>query len=285
MTTRLARVSAELPDAPLAELRHGRAALLITPGADGFPAVAFTWTVALDASTVRFGADHGSSGLANLERAGRASLQVIADQPFLIKGPVAPVRASIEAARRLGIALWEMLVTEVRDQSWPGARVHPLAYDWAPERRAEMRALEQSVLAEMRETPRPPLSGTVVTGQGRGSAFTAVPWARDRLRTLLGAEAWPGTLNLRIDDPGSLARWKALAARAGSRLSSPEGGACDARAYAALIGAVPVLILVPEVPGYPENQIELVAERPLRSQLGLADGDTVAVHVTRRPAP
>ena len=281
----MARVSAELPDGPLAALREGRAALLITPGADGFPAVAFTWAVALDASTVRFGADHGSSALANLERAGRASLQVVADQPFLVKGPTAAVRASIEAARQLGIALWEMLVTGVRDQSWPGARVHPLAYEWAPEQRAQMLALEQAVFAEMREAARPPLSGTVVTGQGRGSAFTAVPWARERLRALLGDDPWPGTLNLRIDDPASLARWKALAARPGSRLSSPGGGACDARAYAALVGALPVLIVVPEVPGYPENQVELVAGRPLRSQLGLADGDSVAVHTAERPAP
>ena len=155
----MARVSAGLPDVPLAALREGRAALLITEGADGFPAAAFTWAVALDATTVRFGADHGSSALANLERTGRASLEVIGDEPFLIliKGGAAPARSSIEAARGLGVALWEMLVVEVRDQSWPGARVRSLGYEWAPEQREKMQAVEQAVFAEMREAaPRPP---------------------------------------------------------------------------------------------------------------------------------
>jgi len=281
----MARASAELPEAPLAALSDGRAALLITPGADGFPAVAFTWAVALDATSVRFGADHGSSALANLERAGRASLQVVAGGPVLVKGHAAPVRPSIEAARGLGIALWELFVAEVRDQSWPGVRVSPLEYEWAPEQRERMQAVEQAVLAEMRAARRPPVSGTVVSGQGRGASFTAVPWARERLRALLGAEAWPGTLNLKIDDPDSVLRWRALAARPGHRLVPPEPGACEARAYAAVVGAVPVLVVVPGVPGYPPDQLELVAPRQLRSELGVADGDQVAVHVADRARP
>lgn len=280
------RVSAELPDVLLAALREGHAALLLTPGADGFPAAAFTWAVALDAGTVRFGADHGSSALANLEREGRASLQVLADGlSFLLKGRAAPVKPSIDAARQLGVALWEMIVAEVRDQSWPGVRVGPLAYEWAPERRDQMLALERAVFAEMREAPPPTVSGTVVTGQGRGASFTAVPWARERLRALLGADPWPGTLNLKITDPGDLARWRALAARPGSRLRAPDSTSCDARAYAARAGGIPVLIVVPEVAGYPEDQIELVSGRHLRSQLGLSEGDRVAVHLADRPRP
>src|SRR5712691_9064794 len=100
----MARVTAQLPDGLLALLRGGQAALLLTSGADGFPAAAFTWAVALDDSTVRFGADHGRSHLANLEREGRASLQILADgQAFLLKGRAAPVQPAIDAAQRLGM--------------------------------------------------------------------------------------------------------------------------------------------------------------------------------------
>ena len=198
---------------------------------------------------------------------------------LLAKGHAAPVEREIEAAEGLGMALWEMAVLELRVQSWPGVRVRPLVYEWAPERRDEMQALERAVMAEMRAAPLPPLHGTVVTGRGLGASFTGVPWARERLRALLGADPWPGTVNLRLDGPGDLARWRALAVRPGARVVSPEAGSCDARAYAARIGAVEALIVLPEVTGYPEDQVELVSSRNLRSQLGLADGDRVAVEV------
>ncbi len=152
----MGRVTALLPEVALTLLREGRPALLLTSGADRFPAAAFTWAVALDARTVRFGADHGSSALANLEREGRASLEILADHGLLLllKGGAMQVKPSIEAARRLGVALWELAVAEVRDQSWPDVRVRPLAYDWAPAHRDQMLALERAIIAEMREWPR-----------------------------------------------------------------------------------------------------------------------------------
>lgn len=275
----MGRATTELPAACLAALRGGQAALLLTPGADGFPAAAFTWAVALDATTVRFGADHDSSALANLQREGRASLQIMADPGllFLLKGRAFQVKPSMETGRRLGMALWELAVVEVRDQSWPAVRVRSLAYEWAPEHREEMLAVERAVLGEMREPLA--LSGAVVTGSGRGASFTQVPWAREGFRVLLGADPWPGTLNLRVADPGGFAPWRALAARPGHRLASPDPSSCDARVYAARVAGLMALIVVPEVPGYPEDQIELVAARPLRSDLGLLDGDSVTLLV------
>jgi len=281
----MAPVCAELPEALLAVLREGHPALLLTAGADGFPASAFTWAAALDPLTVRFGADHGSSALANLQRQARASLQILAEEGllFLVKGPAGPVRPSIESAHPQGMALWEMVVVEVRDQSWPGVRVRPLAYDWAPPQRERMLALERAVIAEMRAAPSPPLSGVVVTGVGSGARFTQLAWARDRLSALLGADPWPGTLNLRVDEPTVLARWRAQRARPGTLLRAADPASCDARAYAVRVGDVRALIVVPEVPGYPEDQIELVAARHLRSELGLSDGDRVDVQRAERP--
>ena len=41
-------------------------------------------------------------------------------------------------------------VREVKDQSWPGVKVQVLGYEWSPEQREVMLAMEQAVYAEMR---------------------------------------------------------------------------------------------------------------------------------------
>lgn len=144
------RVTTELPASLLDVLKQGCPALLLTVGEDGFPATAYTWVVAVDPGNIRFGADHDSTTLANLQRAGKASLQIIASGNliFLIKGTTSQVKSRIEAAP-FKIAMMALEVAEVKDQSWPGVGVQPLAYDWAPDRREQMLAMERAVYEEM----------------------------------------------------------------------------------------------------------------------------------------
>jgi hypothetical protein len=145
------RITTSLPLAHLNVLQQGCPALLLTLGTDGFPATAYTWMVALDAVTLRFAADHGSTTLANLEREARASLQIISQENLilLIKGVTMPAKPQIEAAP-FKIAMMALEVREVKDQSWPGVKVQPLGYEWPPEQREAMLAMEQAVYAEMR---------------------------------------------------------------------------------------------------------------------------------------
>ncbi|MFQ5408158.1 MAG: pyridoxamine 5'-phosphate oxidase family protein [Anaerolineales bacterium] len=145
------RSSSQLPDKLHTWLRNGAPALLLTTGADGYPNAAYTWAAARDAEHVRCGVDHGSTTLANLERDRRAALQVIGpnDLLFIITGAAQVVRAHIEAAS-FQIAMVEMAVNTVKDQSWPGVTVQPLAYEWPAEQRAELQAMEQAVYAELR---------------------------------------------------------------------------------------------------------------------------------------
>jgi hypothetical protein len=146
------RIAAQLPDSLLNVLRTGSTALLVTMGEDGFPNTAFTWALAVNATTIRFGADHGSATLSNLEREGRASLQIIGEGNliFLIKGTTRQIKLQIEAAP-FKIAMLAMEVALVKDQSWPGVNIQPLRYEWSPEQRQEMLAMERAVYAEMRE--------------------------------------------------------------------------------------------------------------------------------------
>jgi hypothetical protein len=125
---------------------------LLTTGEDGFPSTAFTWVAAVNPTSIRFGADAGSTSLANLQREKRASLQVIArdDLIYLIKGLVSQVKPQIESVP-FKIIMMALDIIEVKDQSWPGVTVQPLAYEWATDRHEEMMAMEQAVYRELRE--------------------------------------------------------------------------------------------------------------------------------------
>lgn len=146
------RIAAQLPDSLLNILKIGSPALLLTVGEDDFPNTAFSWAVAVDSTTIHFGADHGSATLVNLERTERASLQFIGQDNlvFLIKGTTRKVKSQIEAAP-FKIAMMALDVAMVKDQSWPGVSMRPLTYAWSPEQRQEMLAMERAVYAEMRE--------------------------------------------------------------------------------------------------------------------------------------
>lgn len=146
------RIAAQLPDSLLNVLKTGCPALILTVGEDGFPNTAYTWAVAVSSTTVHFGADHGSATLANLKQEPRAALQIMGEGNliFLIKGVTRQVKPQIEAAS-FKVAMMALEVAMVKDQSWPGVNIHPLAYDWSPEQRQEMLAMERAVYAEMRD--------------------------------------------------------------------------------------------------------------------------------------
>lgn len=123
--------------------------------------------------------------------------------------------------------------------------------------------------------------GIVASGRAEASGFTTAPWARDGFRRLVGIDPFPGTLNLRVETSAARAAWAALRARPGIRMVPPDPAWCDARLYPVLVaGRVAGAIVLPEVSGYPEDQVEIVAALRLRDALGLGDGDSVEVRVT-----
>ena len=147
------QVISYLPAPLLALLEQGTPALLLTVDEAQFPHSVFTWAVALDPSVVRFAVDRQTTTSANLERNGQATLQVIGPDNllFLIKGPTHQLKPQL-AATPLKIALFALRVATVKDQAWPQATVRPLTYEWPPERREAMAAMEEAVYAEMRES-------------------------------------------------------------------------------------------------------------------------------------
>lgn len=142
-----------LPQKLVDYLRPGVPALMLTTGADGYPSSAFTWVVCLDHRRLRFGVDHGGSAMANLQRTGQASIQIIGpgDLTYLVKGRSRKIREHIEAAMPASLMLYEMDVMGAKDQSWAGVGTTALAYEWPAEQRAALLGMEQAVYAEMRD--------------------------------------------------------------------------------------------------------------------------------------
>ncbi len=149
----IGNITKELPERLVGFLRPGAPGLLLSCGADGYPSSAYTWVMVIDAKRLRFGVDHGGSAMANIERSGQASLQIIGpgNVVFLIKGSARKVKERIAAAEPASIALYEMAVFGAKDQSWPGVSTTALCYEWPAENRAAMLKMEQDVYAEMRD--------------------------------------------------------------------------------------------------------------------------------------
>jgi CTP-dependent riboflavin kinase len=134
----------------------------------------------------------------------------------------------------------------------------------------------------------PTLRGRVVSGKREAASFTEVPWVREGLRNLLGADPYPGTLNLRPAEPSSLAVWHEVRSRLGVPLEPQDSGYCAARVFPVVLesgaaggeaAAKAAAIILPLVPGYPEDLMELVAGEGLRESLAVRDGDEVTLTI------
>jgi CTP-dependent riboflavin kinase len=126
------------------------------------------------------------------------------------------------------------------------------------------------------------LSGIVQPGRGLGAGLMADPGVMETLQELSTFPVVPGTLNVRL--PGPLERgpswryvpateitpdWEERTGQAGYFLASVTvAGRYRGLAFQAV---------EPGERGYPPDQIELFCEANLRAELGLDDGDLIAV--------
>jgi hypothetical protein len=152
--------SASLPAPALARLHAGVPVLVLSADAGGAPHSTYSWAVALDAQRLRFGVDRGSTTSANLLASASGAIVVVGSGGLnlLIGGRVRRLRARIDAVEPIPLELWEIEVTRVKDQSWPGVTTSALRYravaDGAP-----LRRLEKGIYAALR-TAAPAAAGS-----------------------------------------------------------------------------------------------------------------------------
>ena len=126
------------------------------------------------------------------------------------------------------------------------------------------------------------IEGRLVVGLGKAADFTQIDWVRRQLQERAGIDPHPGTVNLRIEDSASLANWRDWCDTPGQTLAPEDAEFCSARCYPVRIGGrIPAAVLVPQVPGYPQDKLEMVAAVAVRSSLSLGEGDRVSVELCR----
>lgn len=130
------------------------------------------------------------------------------------------------------------------------------------------------------------LRGRVESGRREAAGFVSLPWVGEQIRDRYGFTPYPGTLNLRLHDPAQRDRWAALRAGPGWWTLAPgEEGFCPASCLPVRVEAgASGVIVVPRVPGYPEDLVEVVAAENLRGLLGVRDGDPCRLEVPPRPS-
>jgi riboflavin kinase, archaea type len=120
--------------------------------------------------------------------------------------------------------------------------------------------------------------GKVTSGEGNGRKFLQLPWVIRQLEEKLGYTPYFGTLNLALS--AESARQKKFLARAGALQICPAEGYCAGLVFPASISGLECSIVLPQVEGYSERLLELVAPVYLRGTLNLKDGDEVSVTVS-----
>lgn len=122
------------------------------------------------------------------------------------------------------------------------------------------------------------IKGTVFSGKGEGAKFIELPWVKKQITEKLGFTPYRGTLNIELIKEEFEKR--ALLGKAQAIEISPVKGFSRGRCFKAnLMDKLECAIVIPEIPNYPENVIEVIAPTNLREKLQLRDGDSVEVKV------
>ena len=121
-------------------------------------------------------------------------------------------------------------------------------------------------------------TGTVFSGTGEGRRFIELPWVRRQIEEKLGFTPYSGTLNIHLNKE-STGRKKLL--EKAKRLEvCPEKGYCTGILIKAYIDSTECAVIMPQIPSYPNDVLEVIAPWYLRERLNLSDGSEVAVTIT-----
>ena len=126
--------------------------------------------------------------------------------------------------------------------------------------------------------PQLTLRGTVFSGNGDGRKFISLPWVTRQIQEKLGFTPYAGTLNIRLTKES--AKKKKLLEEAEKFEIKPEEGYCTGILIKAKIKNLSCAFIIPQIPSYPQDELEVVAAWNLRERLSLSDGSAVSVEVT-----
>jgi riboflavin kinase, archaea type len=123
--------------------------------------------------------------------------------------------------------------------------------------------------------PRIVFVGTVFSGKGEGKKFLDLFWVKQQIKEKLGFTPFAGTLNIRLTKDS--ANKKGVLEKAPGIEVEPQAGYCPGEVFRACIADLDCAIVIPKVPNYPSDVLEIIAPIYLRGKLKLMDGSKVKV--------
>lgn len=126
------------------------------------------------------------------------------------------------------------------------------------------------------------VTGRVFSGMGKGKYYVGHPEYQRRFKRSLGYAPYPGTLNLKLEDEGTVARLRELRSSDGTKVGGFTLGGESFSALTCFEGELRgerVALLFIDVTYYNETVAELISPTYLRGKLGLRDGDAVTFNV------
>jgi riboflavin kinase len=118
------------------------------------------------------------------------------------------------------------------------------------------------------------LRGRVAAGLGEGQYYISKKGYASQFLQKLGFEPFPGTLNVKLDEPFLPAEHQAIKIEGFWDEGRTFG---DCRCYRIRLNGLEAAIVRPERSRYPPDLVEVVAPVRLRDALGLSDGDLIEV--------
>ena len=124
------------------------------------------------------------------------------------------------------------------------------------------------------------IRGKIAEGLGEGGKFTRIPWVRNQLMSKLSIDPFPGTLNLEISGRDDLESLETLRCMDGIEIIPEDPSFCRGKCYLALMGGrLRGAVVVPDVPDYPKNKIELISDQNIKETLSVNAGDFLEVEI------
>jgi riboflavin kinase len=122
------------------------------------------------------------------------------------------------------------------------------------------------------------LHGKVFSGQKGGTKFIKLPWVERQIIEKLGFTPYPGTLNLKLTKESIEIKKQLLKAKA-IEILPVKGFCCGLCFKARIMDKIDGAIVLPQVPTYPEDVVEIIAPASLRETLKLKEGDEVQLKI------
>ncbi len=123
--------------------------------------------------------------------------------------------------------------------------------------------------------------GIVSSGLGKSFLFTEIPWVKRQFREKLGIDPVPGTLNIIVlsEDRSKLVDIKNMK---GIGIVPEEKNYCAGESFIVSINdRVSGALVIPKVPDYPAEQLEIISSEHIKQTLKLKDGDIVEIEIRK----